>query len=104
MKSQDSKDSVNIPYELYLLIGLSNNIPFEMIKDRYINELINRKMYSDDEIKIINDKIFFNWLKKNTKSILDKKKKELIYAIKKSCQIKMFFVKRDTTEKNLRMI
>ena len=57
MKSQDSKDSVNIPYELYLLIGLSNNIPFEMIKDRYINELINRKMYSDDEIKIINDKL-----------------------------------------------
>ena len=52
---------------------------------------------------IIKDKNFFNWLKKNTKSILDKKKKELIYAIKKSCQIKMFFVKRDTTEKNLRM-
>ena len=44
---------------------------------------------------IIKDKIFFNWLKKNTKLILDKKKKELIYAIKKSCQIKMFFVKRD---------
>ena len=52
---------------------------------------------------IIKDKIFFNWLKKNTKSILDRKKKELIYAIKKSCQIKMFFVKRDTNEKNLRM-
>ena len=52
---------------------------------------------------IIKDKIFFNWLKKNTKLILDKKKKELIYAIKKSCQIKMFFVKRDTNEKNLRM-
>ena len=34
-----------------------NNIPFEMIKDRYINELINRKMYSDDEIRIINDKL-----------------------------------------------
>ncbi len=52
---------------------------------------------------IIKDKYFFNWLKKNTKLILDKKKKELIYAIKKSCQIKMFFVKRDTNEKNLRM-
>ncbi len=52
---------------------------------------------------IIKDKIFFNWLKKNTKLILDKKKKELVYAIKKSCQIKMFFVKRDTNEKNLRM-
>ena len=53
---------------------------------------------------IIKDKNFFNWLKKNTKLILDKKKKELIYAIKKSCQIKMFFVKRDPNEKNLRMI
>ena len=52
---------------------------------------------------IIKDKIFFNWLKKNTKLILEKKKKELIYAIKKSCQIKLFFVKRDTNEKNLRM-
>ena len=52
---------------------------------------------------IIKDKIFFNWLKKNTKSILDKKKKELIYAIKKSCKIKIFFVTRDTNEKNLRM-
>ena len=52
---------------------------------------------------IIKDKIFFQWLKKNTKLILAKKKKELIYAIKKSCEIKMFFVKRDTNEKGLRM-
>ncbi len=52
---------------------------------------------------IIKDKIFFNWLKKNTKFILMQKKKQLIYAIKKSCQIKMYFVKRDTNEKNLRM-
>ena len=32
-----------------------------------------------------------------------KKNKQLIYAIKKSCEIKMFFVKRDTNEKGLRM-
>ena len=53
---------------------------------------------------IIKDKKFFNWLKKNTKNILFKKSKELNYAIKKSCQIKMFFVNKDTNEKNLRMI
>ena len=53
---------------------------------------------------IIKDKIFFQWLKKNTKFILAKKKEELIYAIKKSCEIKMFFVKKDTNEKGLRMI
>ena len=53
---------------------------------------------------IIKDKKFFNWLEKNTKSILDKKNKELTYAIKKSCEIKMHFVSQDVNEKNLRMI
>ena len=53
---------------------------------------------------IIKDKKFFNWLKNKTKSILTKKSKELIYAIKKSCEIKMFFVEKDLKEKNMRMI
>ena len=53
---------------------------------------------------IIKDTIFFNWLKNNTKKIFLKKNKELIYAIKKSCQIKMHFVNKDVIEKNLRMI
>jgi 3-dehydroquinate synthase len=53
---------------------------------------------------IIKDKKFFDWLKINTKKIFLKKNKELIYAIKKSCLIKMFFVRKDVKEKNLRMI
>tara|TARA_B100000963_G_scaffold294771_1_gene265493 strand:- start:619 stop:1725 length:1107 start_codon:yes stop_codon:yes gene_type:complete len=53
---------------------------------------------------IIKDKKFFNWLEKNTKAILEKKIKELTYAIKKSCEIKIYFVKKDVNEKNLRMI
>ena len=53
---------------------------------------------------IIKDKKFFNWLKNKTKLILAKKSKELIYAIKKSCEIKMFFVEKDLNEKNMRMI
>ena len=53
---------------------------------------------------IIKDKKFFNWLKKNTKKILLKKTNELTYAIKKSCQIKIYFVNKDINEKNLRMI
>ena len=53
---------------------------------------------------IIKDKKFFNWLKKNSKLILSKKNKELIYAIKKSCEIKIYFVNQDVNEKNLRMI
>tara|TARA_B100000963_G_scaffold194628_1_gene169303 strand:- start:436 stop:1542 length:1107 start_codon:yes stop_codon:yes gene_type:complete len=53
---------------------------------------------------IIKDKKFFNWLEKNTKLIFAKKDRELSYAIKKSCEIKMHFVNRDVNEKNLRMI
>ena len=52
---------------------------------------------------IIKDKKFFNWLEKNSSSIFKKKKKELIYAIKKSCEIKISFVNRDVNEKGLRM-
>jgi 3-dehydroquinate synthase len=52
---------------------------------------------------IIKERKFFNWLKKNSKNILERKIKELTYAIKKSCQIKMFFVKKDINEKGLRM-
>jgi len=53
---------------------------------------------------IIKDRNFFDWLEKKTKFILSKKYKELTFAIKKSCQIKMYFVNRDVNEKNLRMI
>tara|TARA_Y100000591_G_scaffold326519_1_gene349359 strand:- start:20 stop:1132 length:1113 start_codon:yes stop_codon:yes gene_type:complete len=53
---------------------------------------------------LIKDKSFFNWLKLNTKNVLNKKSNALIYAIKKSCQIKLYFVNKDVNEKNLRMI
>ena len=53
---------------------------------------------------IIKDKKFFNWLKKNTKNIFLKNSKVLISAIKKSCEIKLFFDNKDVNEKGLRMI
>ena len=53
---------------------------------------------------IIKDKKFFNWLEKNSKQIFLKKNKELIYAIKKSCEIKIYFVTKDVNEKGLRMV
>ncbi len=53
---------------------------------------------------IIKDKNFFRWLQKKTKFLFLKQTKELVYAIKKSCNIKLHFVSRDTNEKNLRMI
>ena len=73
-----------------------------------INSLPKREMicgYAEIlKHSIIKDKKFFDWLKKNTKSILAKKSKKLIYAIKRSCEIKMFFVEKDVNEKNTRMI
>ena len=53
---------------------------------------------------IIKDKKFFNWLKLNTKRIFDCQTKELIYAINKSCKIKLYYVQKDVNEKNVRMI
>jgi len=53
---------------------------------------------------VIKDKKFFNWLKINSKKIFSKDYEKLIYAIKKSCKIKLFFVNKDVSEKNLRMI
>ena len=53
---------------------------------------------------IIKDKKFFDWLKINTKNIILKKSKELSYAIKKSCLIKIHFVNKDVNENNTRMI
>ena len=44
---------------------------------------------------VINDKNFFNWLKLNTKYIFSHDSKKLIYAIKKSCAIKLLFVNKD---------
>ncbi len=52
---------------------------------------------------IIKDRKFFNWLKQNTKFLLSKDKSKLIYAIKKSCLIKKYFVDKDVHENNLRM-
>ena len=53
---------------------------------------------------IIKDRKLFIWLKKNTRKLLSKNSKKLIYAIKKSCEIKLFFVNKDVHEKGLRMI
>jgi len=53
---------------------------------------------------IIKDKTFFRWLNKNAQLVLAKKTKELNYAIKKSCEIKIHFVSQDINEKGLRMI
>ena len=61
----------------------------------FINSLPKKEMicgYAEIlKHSIIKDKKFFNWLKKILNLFL-KKNKELTYAIKKSCEIKMYFV------------
>ena len=74
----------------------------------FINSLSKKEMICGfAEIlkhSIIKDRKFFNWLEKNAKLIFLKKNKELMYAIKKSCEIKIHFVTKDINEKGLRMI
>ena len=74
----------------------------------FINSLSKKEMICGfAEIlkhSIIKDKKFFNWLEKNSRLIFLKKNKELAYAIKKSCEIKIYFVTKDLNEKGLRMI
>tara|TARA_Y100000816_G_scaffold285068_1_gene264246 strand:- start:710 stop:1804 length:1095 start_codon:yes stop_codon:yes gene_type:complete len=52
---------------------------------------------------IIYDKVFFNFLKKNTKKILSLNNNTLSKSINKSCKIKLNFTEKDFKEKGLRM-
>ena len=90
------------------LIGSFSQPKLVLIDTNFINSLPKREMicgYAEIlKHSIIKDKNFFIWLKKNSKSIFAKKTKSLVYAIKKSCEIKMHFVLKDVHEKNMRMI
>ena len=89
------------------LIGSFYQPKLVIIDTSFINSLPKKEMICGfAEIlkhSIIKDKKFFNWLRKNSSLILSKRSKELIYAIEKSCQIKMYFVTRDVNENGLRM-
>ncbi len=53
----------------------------------------------------ISDKKFFNWIKKNTKKLIEDRNSSIIkYAILKSCKIKISFVVKDEKEKRDRAI
>ena len=80
------------------LISLQENINNENDSKRLDEELKNISAHLSEEKK----KEFILAIKW-AKEVL-KNSKELIYAIKKSCQIKLSFVNKDVNEKNLRMI
>ena len=89
------------------LIGSFYQPKLVMIDTDFLNSLSKREMicgYAEIlKHSIIKDPNFFRWLRKNSKNIFSKNPKILIYAIKKSCQIKMHYVNKDVHEKNLRM-
>ena len=90
------------------LIG-SFYLPKLVISDTsFINSLSKKEIicgYAEIlKHSIIKDKKFFYWLEKNSSLILKRNSKELTYAIKKSCEIKNYFVSKDVNEKDLRMI
>ena len=100
------KTGVNTKYGKNL-IGSFYQPKLVLSDTSFINSLSKKEMicgYAEIlKHAIIKDKQFFNWLKKNSKSIFLKKTDYLNLAIKKSCQIKIFFVNKDVNEKNLRM-
>ena len=90
------------------LIGSFYQPKLVLIDTSFLKSLPRREMicgYAEIlKHSIIKDKKFFSWLEKNTNSIFNKKLEKLIYAIKKSCQIKIYFISKDIKEKNMRMI
>ena len=73
----------------------------------FLNSLPKKKLYVVTR-KFLNTQLskmqlFLIGLRKNTKYIFLRKSKELTYAIKKSCKIKMSFVNEDEFEKGQRM-
>ena len=101
------KTGVNSPYGKNLIGAFAQ--PKLVLSDTTLLKSLKRKEMVCGYAEIlkhalINDKSFFNWLKQNTKYIFKHDPKKLIYAIKKSCKIKLHYVNKDINEKNLRMI
>ena len=68
------------------------SLPLKQIKTGYA-EIVKHAL--------INDKNFYNWLKKNLKNILLLKENPLSYAISESIKIKAKYVTRDEKEKRI---
>tara|TARA_A100001011_G_C14295673_1_gene838302 strand:+ start:559 stop:1668 length:1110 start_codon:yes stop_codon:yes gene_type:complete len=105
--SVGGKTGVNSKYGKNL-IGSFFQPDFVLIDTSFLNSLPKREMicgYAEIlKHSLIGDKKFFEWLKKNSQKIIQRKNlKNLLFAIYKSCKIKLSFVEKDVNEKNLRM-
>ena len=93
------------------IIGTFYQPNFVLIDTDTLNTLPKREFFSGFaeilKYSLILDKKFFNWLKKNGKSILRNKSKNkniISVAIYKSCMLKSRIVKKDEFENNYRAI
>lgn len=99
VNSNIGKNLIGAFYQPKLVIAdvtLLNSLPHREIVCGYAEVLKH---------SLILENNFFNWLAINSKNIIIKKNLDVIQqAITKSCKIKLFYVNKDTHEKNLRMI
>ena len=98
VNSKQGKNLIGSYYQPNLVIcdlSFLNSLPKRQVTNGYAEILKHA---------IISDKKFFNWLKKNSQKILEKKDaKCLTYAITKSNKIKLSFANKDVRDKNIRM-
>ena len=93
INSKFGKNLVGTFYQPDLVIidpSILKSLPLRQIKSGYAEILKHA---------LINDKIFFQWLKKNIHNLFRMRNSTLIYAITKSINIKAKYVMRDQNEK-----
>ena len=83
--------------------------PIAVIIDTEILKTLSKRQFSAgmaEVIKygIIEDKKFFNWIRKNTEKIKMQDPESIIKIVKKSCEIKAKIVSLDEREKNIRAL
>ena len=83
------------PKAVLISLNTLKNLPHRQIISGYAEIL---------KYSLIKDNAFFFWLKKNGQKIISLDNRCLIYAIKKSCQIKSKIVSEDEKEKGIREI
>ncbi len=85
----------NQPRAVLISLDTLKSLPYRQIISGYAEIL---------KYSLIKDNNFFFWLKKNGHKVISLDKKSLMYAIKKSCQIKSQIVSKDENEKGVREI
>ena len=83
------------PKAVLISLNTLQSLPYRQIISGYAEIL---------KYSLIQDNAFFFWLKKNGQKIISLDNRCLIYAIKKSCQIKSKIVSEDEKEKGIREI